>query len=81
LIPLSDIRVHILNLFIYFQDETEEVDIIRKSKDILTKLESRFARIAKEIIRHFSKEFADSSLKSLIECAICKEILIGVNIF
>jgi len=41
-------------------------------------MESGFSVITKEIIKHLGKEFAVGTLKSLLECAICKEIIIGV---
>lgn len=78
----SVIHAHIYNLFqLYFQDETNEVDIIEKNNDILTKVEAGFYGITKKIIKCLGKEFADGTLKSLLECAICKETIIVVNIY
>ena len=48
-----------------------------KYKHRMTKVESGFDGITKEII---NKETVESILKSLLECAMCKEIRIGVDI-
>jgi len=47
----------------------------------LTKLESGFAAVTKEIMKHFNKEMAETILKRILECAICKDFIIGVGVY
>lgn len=69
---------HVINSYLNFtQKRKKEAELLKKYVEHLTKLESTFITIMTGILKRYSQHVVDS-LKVLLECPICQELIIEV---
>ena len=68
-----------MNSFALQQESEEDVETMTKCKELLTKVESGFRAFMIALLEKFDQQLS-GSLKCFLECSICKELIIEVDI-
>jgi len=68
-----------LNSFALQQESEEDVETMTKCEELLTNVESGFRAFMNALLEKFGQQLS-GSLKCSLECSICKDLIIEVDI-